>query len=346
VSYEYERVVTPASGLRLHLNENTAGCSPAVLAALQALTRQDIAAYPDYDDAIAACASRLRVPADQLLLTNGLDEGIFLGALDALRGSSAAAPLEAIVVVPAFDMYAACTDAVGGRVVEVPLGPGFAFPLDGVLEAIGERTRLVWLTNPNNPTGQTVPRDAIERIAAAARGALVFVDEAYMDFCGDTLLDDQGVLDRMMNVVVGRTFAKAYGLAGLRAGALIGASSRLAFMRRAAAPYSLNVCAAAALPAAFADTAYYEWYVAQVAQSREMLYDFLDERGVVHWKSAANFVLARFDGNSGRVASGLAARGVHVRDRSGDPGCAGCLRMTAGVAEHTGALLAALEAIL
>ena len=344
MSYEYERVLTPASGLRLHLNENTAGCSPAVIAALQALTRQDIAAYPDYDAAIGACAARLRVPADSLLLTNGLDEGIFLAALAVLRGSSAA-PCEAIVVVPAFDMYAACTDAVGGRVVEVSLGRGFEFPLEAILGAIGDRTRLVWLTNPNNPTGQVVPRAAIRRIAAAVPDALVFVDEAYTDFCGETLLDDDA-LDGMPNVVVGRTFAKAYGLAGLRVGALVGSPERLAPMRRAIPPYSLNVCAAAALPAALADSAYLDWYVEQVSQSRSMLYDFFDRRGVVHWKSAANFVLARFDGNCGRVAAGLAARGVHVRDRSTDPGCAGCLRMTAGVIEHTQALVAALGEIL
>ena len=345
MTYEYERVLTPASGLRLHLNENTSGCSPAVIAALQALTRLDLASYPDYDTAIAACAARLRVPAAWLLLTNGLDEGIFLAALAALRGSSAATVFEAIVVVPAFDMYAACTDAVGGRVVEIPLGRGFEFPLDAVIAAIGKRTRLIWLTNPNNPTGQIVPRDAIRRISAAASGALVFVDEAYADFCRETLLEDDA-LDGMPNVVVGRTFAKAYGLAGLRAGALVGRPERLAAMRRAIPPYSLNVCAAAALPAAFGDIAYFDWYVDQVAQSRIMLYDFFERRGVSYWKSAANFVLARFDGQPGRVAAGLAARGVHVRDRSTDPGCAGCLRMTAGVTEHTQALLAALEELL
>lgn len=345
MSYEYERVLTPASGLRLHLNENTAGCSPAVLAALQALTRQDIAVYPDYGDAIAACAARLRVPADSLLLTNGLDEGILVAAIAALRGSSAAAPFETVVVVPAFDMYAACSDATGGRVVEVPLGREFEFPLDAVLGAIGERTRIVWLTNPNNPTGQIVPRDAILQIAAAARGALVFVDEAYVDFCEETLLDDD-VLDRMPNVVVGRTFAKAYGLAGLRVGALVGQPDRLASMRRAVPPYSLNACAAAALPAALGDTAYFDWYLDQVSRSKAMLYDEFERRGVSHWKSAANFVLARFEGRSDRVAAGLAARGVYVRDRSSDPGCAGCLRITSGVTEHTEAFLAALREVL
>ncbi len=105
MTYEYEKVLTPSTGLRLHLNENTAGCSPKVLEALQRLTRQDLAFYPDYDEVVAATASRLGVEPDQLVLTNGLDEGILAITVAALRDRDAAVP-EAIVVVPAFDMYA------------------------------------------------------------------------------------------------------------------------------------------------------------------------------------------------------------------------------------------------
>lgn len=345
MSYEYERVATPASGLRLHLNENTAGCSPAVLEVLNKLTRRDLAAYPDYDAALAACAGRLGVELDSLVLTNGLDEGILAAAIVALRGDSRKGPLEAIVVVPAFDMYAACSDAAGGRVIDVPLLPGFEFPLDNILAAINERTRLVWLTNPNNPTGQSIPRDAIVRIATSATNALVFVDEAYVDFGGATLIGDP-VLRQLRHVVVGRTFAKAYGLAGLRAGAVIGNAETIRSFRRVVPPYSINTCAAAALPAAFGDTVYYDWYLDQVAQSKTMLYDRLEGLGVTYWKSDANFVLARFTGRGARVAAALATRGVHVRDRSRDPGCADCLRITAGVVEHTRQLLAALEEVL
>jgi histidinol-phosphate aminotransferase len=345
VSYEYERVITPASGLRLHLNENTAGCSPAVIEAIGRLTRQDLAAYPDYDAAIAACAGRLGVGRDSLVLTNGLDEGILVAAMVALRGGSRETPCEAIVVVPAFDMYAACSDAAGGKVIEVPLGAGFEFPLDNVLTAINERTRLIWLTNPNNPTGQSIPREAIVRIATWASSALVFVDEAYIDFGGATLIGDP-VLGQLPHVVVGRTFAKAYGLAGLRAGAVVGDEETIASLRRVVPPYSINTCAAAALPAAFGDTAYYDWYLAQVAQSKALLYEGLDRLGIAHWKSDANFVLAKFDGRGARVAEALARSAVYVRDRSRDPGCADCLRITAGVADHTRELLAALEEVL
>lgn len=345
MSFEYERVVTSGTGLRLHLNENTAGCSPRVVSALQALTRHDLATYPDYDAAVEACARFLGVGAASLVLTNGLDEGILAIAVAALRNGPVETPYEAIVVVPAFDMYAACSDAAGGRVVEVPLETGFEFPLAQVLARVTARTRVVWLTNPNNPTGQVIAADAIARIAQAAPGAVVMVDEAYGDFAGTTLIGGP-LMARHPNVVVGRTFAKAHGLAGLRIGALVGNPGALSSIRRVVPPYSINACVAAVLPAALGDVDYFTWYLEQVVQSKALIYAALDDRGIGYWKSAGNFVLARFEGDSGGLVAALAARGVHVRDRSGDAGCEGCLRLTAGVVEHTRALIAALGEVL
>src|SRR6185436_957283 len=238
MSHEYERVATPASGLRLHLNENTAGCSPAVIDAIRALTREQIAEYPDYEAVNDAAAARLNVSTDSLLLTNGLDEGILVASMVALRATGGDA--EGIVVVPAFDMYAACTDALGGRVIQVPLGREFEFPVERVIDAITPSTRIVWLTDPNNPTGQSIPREAIVGVATAASHAIVFVDEAYADFRGRTLIGDS-LLRQHANVVVGRTFAKAYGLAGIRAGVVIGDPVTIARLRRVAPPYGLNV---------------------------------------------------------------------------------------------------------
>jgi histidinol-phosphate aminotransferase len=344
MTYEYERVSTPASGLRLHLNENTAGCSPKVLEVLRNMTREDAAFYPDYDAAIEACAQRFDVGADRLVLTNGLDEGILAVAVAANRPLTGS-PYEAVVVVPAFDMYAACTDAAGGRVVEVPLGDAFEFPAQRILDAINPRTRVVFLTNPNNPTGQAIARDAIVAIARTAPHATIFLDEAYADFAGGTFIDDPA-FPSLPNVVVGRTFAKAYGLAGLRAGALFGAPETLAPLRRVIPPYSINSCVALALPVALGDDAHYEWYCGQVEESKRLLYDALDRLRVDFWTSAANFVLARFGSRNREAIDGLAARGIHVRDRSKDRGCDGCARITAGVVEHTQACIAALEEVL
>lgn len=345
MSHEYEKVVTPASGLRLHLNENTAGCSPAVLEALRGITAETVAFYPDYSEAIAACCERLGVAADSLLLTNGLDEGILAASVAALRGSADATPFEAIVIVPAFDMYAACADAVGGCVVEVPQDENFEFPLDAVLAAVNRRTRIVFITSPNNPTGITVPRANILAVAARAPGATIFVDEAYADFSGLTLIGDPA-MDAHPNIVVGRTFAKAYGLAAIRAGALIGAPAALAPIRRVVPPYSLNVAAALAIPAALRDHTHYEWYLGEVRESKRLLYEALDRFGVAFWQSDGNFVLARFGQSSRSVIEGLMSRGIHVRDRSKDRGCEGAVRITAGVVAHTRECIHAIEEAL
>jgi histidinol-phosphate aminotransferase len=345
MTYEYERVTTPGQGLRLHLNENTAGCSPRVVAALQGVTREQAAFYPDYEEAIAACAAHFGVTSSEVLLTNGLDEGILAASISALRGRSAGGSPEAIVVTPAFDMYAACADVAGGRVVEVPAGPNLEFPVDRVLAAIGPETRLIFVTNPGNPSGLVVRREAILDIAAAAPQALVFVDEAYADFSGTTLIGAPE-LNALTHLVIGRTFAKAHGLAAIRVGAVVGHEGTLDRIRRAVPPYSVNVFAAVALRTALSDREYYDWYLEQVAVSKAVLTEALDRLGVKYWPSAANFVLAGFGARATGIARGLADRGVHVRDRSRDPGCRGCLRITTGVVDHTRLCISALEEIL
>jgi histidinol-phosphate aminotransferase len=344
MSYQYQRP-SAGGGLRLHLNENTAGCSPRVIAAMRELTREDAAIYPDYEAVAQACAGRFGVDPSQLLLTNGLDEGILLAALVALRGAPASEPYEAVIVQPAFDMYAACADGAGGRIVDVPPRTDFSFPLDDVLAAITPRTRIVYLTSPNNPTGISVSREDVLALTQAAPLALVFLDEAYADFAGTSMMAD-AASGAPANLVVGRTFAKAYGLAGLRAGALVATSGTLAPMRRVVPPYTLNAWAATALPVALDDDEYYQWYCTEVRESKRLLYEALTRLGVPFWPSDGNFVLARFGDGVGRVIAGLAARGIAIRDRSRDPGCAGCARMTAGVVAHTRLLVSALEEVL
>ncbi len=184
----------------------------------------------------------------------------------------------------------------------------------------------------------------IARVAAGVpEEALVFVDEAYHDFCGDTALP---VAAMRSNVVVGRTFAKAQGLAALRVGCLMAPPDTLTPLRLVVPPYSLNVCAAAGLRAAIADRARLAWYVEQVQQSRALVYECCERLGLTCWESGANFVLVRIGARAAAVTSGLAARGIFVRDRSRDAGCDGCVRITAGVVDHTARCLAALEDIL
>jgi histidinol-phosphate aminotransferase len=343
MSKQYQREPEFGEGLRLHLNENTAGCSPRVVEALRRLGPHAFAVYPDYGPVTAACARHLGIDETRLLLTNGLDEGLLAAAIALLQRARGEATPEAIVVEPAFAMYADCVEATGGRLVTVLPRPDLSFPLAETLAAITPATRLIFLASPGNPTGLLIDEGDIRALAAALPGGLVFLDEAYADFTDRHFLD---ALPEVPNVVVGRTFAKAYGLAGLRIGAVAGEAGMIARLRRSLPPYSINVAAATALMAAIEDRAFLSWYRDQVRRSRTLVYDACARLGLPCWPSEANFVLVKVGDRAAEVVEALRARRIFVRDRSSQPGCAGCIRITAGVVSHTEACLAALEEVL
>ena len=342
-------------GLRLHLNENTAGCSPKVVAAVRAFDGPRLATYPDFRDAIIETAAFLGVDPDRIVLTNGLDEGILLASVGYLTGRTPealvelGAPLtapsgtpEILVSQPAFEPYLSTAHAMGARVVSVPAARDYAYPVDAVLRALTPNTRIVYINNPNNPSGRPVPKDAIHRVAAEAGHALVFVDEAYHDFHGEHFLQEA---PRYPNVLVGRTFSKAFGLAGMRVGVLIASPNILTPIRRAMPLFNLNVVAVAALRAAIADTEFRSWYLAQAAESKALVYAACDRAGLKYWQSATNFVLIDGADRARELVDGMIARGVFVRDRTTDPACPNCFRLTTGVVEHTRTAVETLEAL-
>ena len=330
--------------MRLHLNENTAGCSPAVMETLRALGRQDAGFYPDYAQARRAVAACFGVGDDHVVLTNGLDEGILAAVGASFRERGGGVP-ETVGVAPAFDMYEVCTTALGGRMITVPLGPGYAFDGTAIRQAVTSATRIVFVTNPHNPSGVTWDLDALRSLARDIAPVTTFVDEAYADFSGESLIDPR-TFERLPNLVVGRTFSKAYGIAGLRAGAVVGAPATLAPIARVIPPYSLNAFAAAALPVAIADRGYRAWYLAQAEASRALLRRACERLGLQTWPSAANFMLVRVGPRATDIVAALAARGVKVRDRSSEAGCEQCIRITAGVVTDTERAIEALEEVL
>jgi len=327
--------------MRLHLNENTAGCSPAVIETLRQLGRLDAGYYPDYEDARQAVADNFRVPPDYVLLTNGLDEGILAACAATFRDRSGGVP-EALSVVPAFDMYEVFTIALGGRLMTVPVGDGFTTPFEQFRNAVTPQTRIAFLANPHNPSGVPIPLEMLRWLARRIAPAVLFVDEAYADFSGETLIEQQ-LFDAVPSLLVGRTFSKAYGIAGLRVGAVVGHPSTLGPLGKVVPPYSLNAWATAALPVAIADRPYRDWYIGQAAESRALLTAACERLNLQTWPSAANFVLVRVGAAISRILAELAAKGLRVRDRSHEPGCEGCIRITAGVVEDTKRLIAALE---
>ena len=331
----------PGEGLRLHLNENTGGCSPRVLEAIRGVRPSDVSTYPSYRDAVLATARHFGVDPDWVLLTNGLDEGILMAAV-AHIARARVHDAETIIPLPAFDPYPNSTAAVGATPIRVPPGGDFAFPTDAVIDAVTPRTRMIFLNTPNNPTGQLIAIPDLARISEAAPKAVVLIDEAYIEFGGTTFLPQ---MPRFSNVLLGRTFSKAYGLAGLRVGVLIGHPQVLEPVRAVTLPFNINGVALAAIGAALEDTDFLPRYAAQVQESRERLYAACRRLGLEYWPSAANYVLVRV-GQAAPFVDALASRHIHVRDKSKDPVTPGCIRITAGIVAHTDAAIDALESVV
>ncbi len=324
-------------GLRLDFNENTVGCSPRVMQRLRTLDAEQLARYPEREPLEAVVASRLGIRPEELLLTNGTDEAIHLVCETYLEPGD-----EAIIVVPTFSMYEIYAAATGAKVIAVPAGEEFRFSLEDVLARLNERTRLIAVANPNNPTGTLASAKDLLTIAAAAPNAALLVDEAYFEFCGETLLQQYRAHP---NLFVSRTFSKAYGLAGLRIGVLAAHTEQMHFLRPASSPYNVNSIALACLPEALDDQAYVRQYVDEVLAGRDRLERELQDWGIKFWPSRANFVLMYFASQASAFISAMRARGILVRDRSSDYGCAGCVRITIGSKAQTDRMLTALPEV-
>ena len=221
---EYHPPLAGRDGLRLDFNENTLACSPRVIETLGRIVAGDLTRYPERGPVEALVAAHLGVSAEQVLLTNGVDEAIHVLAQTYLDESA-----EILLPVPTYSMYEVYASATGARIVTVPAAADFAFPAAQVLAAIADRTRIVAIANPNSPTGSVASRAQIIRLLEAAPHAIVLVDEAYFHFYGETALD---LLPQYPNLVIARTFSKAYGLAGLRLGGLIANPDVMHWLRR------------------------------------------------------------------------------------------------------------------
>jgi histidinol-phosphate aminotransferase len=247
---------------------------------------------------------------------------------------------EALIATPTFFMYDVNVGLLTRGLVKVQADETLEFPFERFMAAITEKTKLMIVASPNNPTGATVSRDQLLAIAKAAPHAVLMVDEAYHHFHGESVLGD---LATVPNVIVARTFSKAYGLANLRAGMLAGNAELLKSVRKVSSPYNVNGIALDCLAAAIQDDEYLNWYVEQVRVGRERMMAGLDQLGVGYFPSAANFVLMKIGPKHKELVEAMRRRGVLLRDRSTDPGCDGYVRITIGIEDHVTCGLAALR---
>ncbi len=335
---EYRPPLGCRDRLRLDFNENTLACSPRVREVLEQVSTASLTRYPERQPVEAIVAASLGREPEQIALTNGVDEAIhvlfetFLDVGD-----------ELLLPVPTYTMYEVYATATDVRIITVQAASDMAFPYERLLAAITPRTKIIAIANPNSPSGSICTRAQILEIARRAPHAILLVDEAYFHFFGETVMDLVGTVP---NLIVARTFSKAYGLAGLRIGLLAAPVELMRWIRRVLSPYSVNSLALACLVPALADTDYLEGYVAEVCSARAEFESALDAAGLRRWPSRANFILVDIGSSHAEFTRLMREAGVLVRDRSADPGCDGCVRVTIGTRAQMRQATAALNAAL
>jgi histidinol-phosphate aminotransferase len=333
--------------IELGSNENAFGPSArareAVLGVIHELHR-----YPDPlgGDLKKALAAHHGLGVDRLLLGNGSHELLMMLA-QVFTGPGR----DVVASQYGFAVYALAAQAAGAALCTAPaLAVGDDQPRGHDLQAIRRlmswRTRIVYLANPNNPTGTWFTTDELARfLSDVPAGTLVVVDEAYLEYATDPALRSAlGLLDAHPNLVVTRTFSKAYGLAGLRVGYLCAHRELVAVMERVRESFNVNLPGLAACEAALGDEGHLAWVRARNAEERDWLATQLSARGIAVPPSQTNFVLADFGRDAAPVEAGLVANGVVPRPMGGY-GLPTCLRFTVGTRDENRRLLQALDAL-
>lgn len=333
--------VKPPREIRLDWNESPYGPSPKALEAVAALAAHN--RYPEFDawELREALGRYAGVSADRIVAGAGLDN-----VLETLTYLLIEPGDKVIISEPTFMVYELLVRGHGGHVVDVPLRPDFSLDAQGIIDAVDERTKLVLICNPNNPTGNLFDPAAIARVVAEAP-CLVAIDEAYAEFAGTSYLS---LMDEAPNLAILRTLSKFAGLAGARVGYGIFPQSLMPYLLRVMPGFcNVSTAATAAAIAALDDDAYNRAIVARIVADREALAERLRAiLGVQPLPSATNFLLVRLPvDNAGPVVRELANRGVYVR-HFGNPafGIGDCLRVSIGTPQDNAIFADELEAIL
>lgn len=331
----------PAREIRLDWNESPYPPSPNAVAAITAFAAHN--RYPDFDawTLREAIGRYIGAPASRIVAGAGLDN-----VLETLIHLLIEPGDRVIISEPTFMVYEWLVRGHDGDSVNVPLTPEFELDAEGIRDAIDERTKLVLICNPNNPTGNLFDVKAIERIVAEAP-CLVAIDEAYAEFAGASFLP---LMERYPNLVILRTMSKFAGFAGMRVGYGVFPDALMPYLLRIMPGFcNVSAVATAAAVASFADAEYNRAVVARIVADRDALADQLRELpGVEPLPSATNFLLVRLPvADAGPVQRELAMRGIYVRHFANPAfGLGDCLRVSIGTTEENEAFLGELEAIL
>jgi histidinol-phosphate aminotransferase len=323
---ELEREFGIKDAVKLASNENPLGPSPMALEVIRHCA-ENLHRYPNSGsyDLCQHLARKLNIKCENIVLGNGSDDLIAMLARVLLQPGD-----EAVLPEPSFLFYEIVIQSSGAVPVGVPL-KSETTDLDGMLDRIGPKTRLVFVNNPHNPTGSLITKQALDAFVEALPANIVLViDEAYIEFVKDSRCPNSiDYLNSDQTVVGLRTFSKAYGLAGLRIGYGMMPAYFAKLLHRVRQPFNVNSLAQAAAIAALEDQDFLEKTVRLVNDEMDFIYNALDELDIHYYRSSANFLLIQLNKNADDIFEDLLRQGVIVRSMS-SYGYSDCIRVSVG----------------
>lgn len=313
--------------LRLDLNENTQAPPECVNIALRNLVDdKHLQMYPDYSSFLPKLCEYVNVEPEKLIITNGSDQAIEIILRAYLAQGDAM-----LIAQPEFPIFSQVAKVIGAEVQGVPYNSDMSFPFEQFLKAVQSNTKLIILINPNNPTGTALTLDQIETILAENSNLPVVVDEAYFEFTGVTSRD---LLERYNNLIIIRTFSKAFAMAGLRLGYMFAHADIISQFYKIRAPFDVNSCAIVAAEAQLENSSEWKKYVNEVMnKSKPLLEKFFQEHKIDYYPGAANFMLVRPKNRDASV-NYLKQQGILVRPMIA-PGIEDTFRVTIGTVKDT-----------
>jgi len=328
---------------KLSSNENMLGSSPKALEAIRKHADM-LYEYPDRTDA--------RLRKDLSAFYHGaLTEDHFMATpsgsemIDLLVRGFTGEGLECIASNPSFQPYFMFPNNHGARTIDVPLqSEHFDLDVEGILSAVTDRTRLIFVTSPNNPTGTYIPKQQMDYLVdSLPEHVILVVDEVYHHFVtADDFTVALPYVRDGKNVIGLNSFSKAYGLAGLRLGYAYGPIKIMSYIRQLWKPFLLNTLAIEAASAALTDVAFIQKTRDHIIKERDRIYDVLDEIDMIYWKSQGNFIMMKPSISDKEFENRMLEEGIMIRPVSGF-GADGCVRVTIGTTEANNAFIEALR---
>lgn len=329
--------------IKLASNENPLGNSPKATEAIKKWA-DNMALYPDGNatELKKVLADKLSLDTDQLLLGAGSDQ-----ILEYIAQTYISPGDKALMGDPSFPRYESVVKIMDGNIKYIPLTEDYRMDLDGFIDNIDDRTKLIWICNPNNPTGTRIKKEEQEAfIKRVPPHVLIILDEAYYEYAYDEDYPNSiELLDTYKNVIILRTFSKAYGLAGLRIGYAISNKETIDYINRVRGPFNANDAGQVAALAALEDEDFLNKTIQLNSEGKKYLYDSFERMNLNYIPSYGNFIMVDIKKDSQEVFKSLLKEGVIIR--SGDIyGMDSWIRVTIGTMEENKLFISALENLI